>query len=295
MRNKSIHSISRRATIVATVFALPLLIASPAWALDGPNGPVTDPIGPPHTQPQQPATGSSTPSSGSSTSTSSTPTSKTKTSAGVLAQQATRLKVLQARADAEIERRIKALDGLTTLITNSKKLNSADKASLNAEISGEINGDSTFTGLDNLKAKIDADTSLSVALQDAKSIVTEYRVFVFIMPQVHIVGTADQQQTIESKLSDFAAKLQTRITDAQNQGKNVSTLQTEYDNMIQAISKASNLSETTEDAVIALHPADYDGDTAILKQYRQDLQTAHQDNQTALTDAKQIVQSLGQL
>lgn len=261
LRTIKCEAVLRRLTVPAVMLAVLSLAASPAYALGRPLGPA----GP------------------------------TSSLAASQAQQAAKLKLLQTRANAEIERRILRLNSLTALITNSKKLTSADQASLMAEINGEINGDSTFIGLKNLQAKIDSDTDLTVALQDKQTIVTEYRVFVFIVPQVHIVSVADQQQTIEGKLSTFAGKLQTRITAAQNQGKDVASLQTQLTAMNQEISSATSLSSSTEQKVLALRPADYDGNTTILKQYRQNLQMAHQDDQSAVNDAKQIIQGLEKL
>lgn len=274
------HILIRKHFLLPSLAVGFIFAASPVYAI---AGPIRDPLKP--TNPgisDNPKTHTATPDSSTSTT--------------EQAQQTAQLKLLQKRANAEIERRIVKLNSLTTLITNSKKLNATDKSNLQAEITGEINGDNTFMGLKNLQAKIDSDTTLAIALQDKQSIVTEYRVFVFIVPQVHIVSVADQQQTIENKISDFAANiLQTRITAAQNQGKDVSSLQTQLDSMKQSVANATSLSSSTEQKVIALRPADYDGNTTILKQYRQNLQTAHQDNQTAINDAKQIAQRLEKL
>jgi hypothetical protein len=203
--------------------------------------------------------------------------------------EAQHLQKLQSRANAEIERRLSKLDKLNSLISSTSKLSSSDKATLTAEVNSAI------SGLTSLKSKIDADTDLTSALIDAKSVVTEYRVYVLVVPKVHIIAAADAQQNVEAKLSAFATKLQSRITEAKNKGKDVSELQTALDSMNQQITAAQGISTSVESKVLPLQPTDYNSDHTLLSGYRSQLVTAHNDDKAAYQDAKTIVQDLQKL
>ncbi|HSX33551.1 MAG TPA: hypothetical protein VLF91_04400 [Candidatus Saccharimonadales bacterium] len=208
---------------------------------------------------------------------------------GTNTDQATRLTNMKQKGDQEITRRLNALSKLTDKITAAAKLSASDKAALSSEVSSEI------TGLTTLKAKLDAETTVAGAAADVQSMVTEYRVYALIVPKVQLIKTADDQQAVESKLTDLATKLQARLTTAQTQGKDVSALQTKLTDMNTQIATAQAISAGVEVEALALQPSDYNADHAIVSSYRNRLQTAHQDNQAAYQDAKAIVSGLKSL
>ena len=116
-----------------------------------------------------------------------------------------RLSNIKTKGDAEINRRLAALGTLSTKISNATKLTSADKSTLLGEVTAEI------SGLTALKAKLDAETTVSAAAADVQNMVTEYRVYALIVPKIQFVRMADNQQVVQSKLTALATKLQTRI------------------------------------------------------------------------------------
>jgi len=197
-----------------------------------------------------------------------------------------RLSNIKTKGDAEINRRLAALGTLSTKISNATKLTSADKSTLLGEVTAEI------SGLTALKAKLDAETTVSAAAADVQNMVTEYRVYALIVPKIQFVRMADNQQVVQSKLTALATKLQTRITAAQTAGKDVALLQQQLTQLQSIVSAAGVVSSSVEAKVIVLQPSDYNSDHSTLSGYNEQLKSVHQQNQTAYDLAKTMVSEL---
>jgi len=202
------------------------------------------------------------------------------------ATEATHLANIKTRGSAEIDRRLTALNGLITKISSATKLSAASRASLVSEVNTEI------TDLTALRVKLNAETTISAAAADVTSMVTEYRVYALIMPKVALVKTADDQLAAEAKLTALATKISTRLTQAQTAGKNVATLSVMLTDMQAKVAAAQTISTKVETSVLALLPTDYDTNHSVLGGYRDQLKTAHADNQAAYNDAKTIITDL---
>lgn len=200
-----------------------------------------------------------------------------------------KLKAIISKGDKEINRRLTTLNTLSNKINSATKLSASNKATLSAEVSDEI------SSLTSLKAKLDANTDLATAKADAQSIFSSYRVYALIVPKVQLVKTADDQQVAEGKLTDLASKLQTRITTAQNGGKDTASLQSKLNDMTSKINAAQTISNGVESSVINLQPGDYNSNHNILSGNRDKLKTAQSDIQAATNDAKAIVSGLKNL
>lgn len=194
-----------------------------------------------------------------------------------------------SKGDQEITRRLNTLNTLSGKITSSTKLSSSDQAYLQTEVNNEI------SGLTALKTHLDSDTTLSSAITDAQSIYTEYRVYALVVPKVALINTADNQQALEAKMTTFAQTLQTRINTAKSNGKDVTTLQNELNDMTTQTNNAQSISNSMESSVLTLQPSDYNTDHSILSGDLAKLQTAHSDMSAAYTDAKNIVSGLKSL
>jgi len=190
--------------------------------------------------------------------------------------QQTRLTTIVTKGDQEITRRLSALNKLAATITSTVKLSTTDKQLLSTEVT------SATTGLTQLKSKLDAETTLDAAREDAKSLVTQYRVYALVTPKVHLVKVADGQILVGTKLTELATKLQQRISDLKTTGKNTSTLESTLSSALAKIVAAQMLSSSVQAKVIALQPTDYNSDHTILVGMNTQLKTAHQD----LVDAR---------
>jgi len=208
------------------------------------------------------------------------------TGTSLTAAQQQRLQTIISKGDQEITRRLTTLNTLMSKINAATRLTASDKAALSNEVT------TTISGLTSLKTTLDAETTLTAARTDVQSIYTEYRVYALVAPKIGLIKVADDQQVVESKLTALAQKLQTRITALQQAGKDVSSLQASLSDMTSKTAAAQAISSQIQSKVINLQPTDYNSDHALLSGDRDQLKTAHDDNQTAYNDAKTIVASL---
>jgi len=202
------------------------------------------------------------------------------------ATEKAKLQNIITKGDQEIARRLASLSKLTSKINAATKLTGADKATLTAEVNA------TISGLNTLKAKLDAETTVAAARADVQSIYTEYRVYALVAPKVGLIKVADDQQVAEQKLQALIQKFQTRLNAAKSKGKNVDALETVLSDMTQKVNASASISSTIQAKVIGLQPTDYNNDHAVLNGTSAQLKTAHTDNVAAYQDAKQIVAGL---
>ncbi len=203
--------------------------------------------------------------------------------------QQQRLANIKSKGDAEINRRLSSLNKLSDRISSDTRLSASDKSALTSQVSTEI------SNLTTLKTKLDGETTLDAASADAKSIISDYRVYALIVPKVMLIRTADDQLIVEDKLTTLSTKLQARISAAQTAGKDVSSLNTLLSDLNTQVANSKAISASIEQKVINLQPSDYDSDHTILTGDKTQLQTAHQANAKALQDAKNIAQGLKNL
>ncbi len=220
--------------------------------------------------------------------TSSTTSSTTTTAPATTpsSTEAAHLSLIISKGNAEIQRRLDNLSTLQSLINSASKLSTSDKTVLLNEVS------STVSGLKQLNTQLDSATTLLEARTDVQNIITEYRVYVLVVPKVHLIKIADDQLVIEDKLTALAQKLQTRITEADKTGQNVTTLLSELTSMNSLETAAQAISSSIDSSVINLQPSDYNTDQSVLEGDIAQLQKAHSDNENAFLNAKQIISAL---
>lgn len=203
----------------------------------------------------------------------------------------------QGRADQEITRRLDALNTLEARINAMTRLSSSTQSSLAATIQAQI------TALTTLKAKIAADASAnstSSLKTDIQSITKSYRIFALIMPQIAIDAAADRIEAVGGTMTTLAGKLQTRITDAQTAGTNVSSSVSALADMNAKIADANVQAQAAINEVSALKPDNGDqatmhANTAALQDARSKIVVAQHDLNTARQDAQTIIVALVQL
>lgn len=200
-----------------------------------------------------------------------------------------KLQLIISVGNGEIQRRLTTLSNLTSGISSAQFLTASDKSTLSNEVTTES------SDLTSLKTKLDSETTISAATTDDLDVITEYRVYVLVVPKVYIVITADDQQVEETALTNAATTAQQLITSAKNAGKNVTTLQSELSNLSSSVSAAQSISSAMESGVIGLQPTDYNSDHSILVGDYNKLQTAQSDIQSAVTDANNILTGLQSL
>jgi len=202
------------------------------------------------------------------------------------AAQATHLANLKTRGAAEIDRRLAALNTALTKLGASTKLGQSDKAALTAQVTAET------TALTALKAKLAADTDLATARVDVQSIVTEYRVYVLMLPKARLVAATDHLVLVEGQLTDLQAKLKTKIDATTAAGKDTTAMTASLTDLSAKIAATKVISDGFVAKLLALQPTDYNADHTILETYRTSLVTARTDIKAARDDAVSIITAL---
>ena len=208
------------------------------------------------------------------------------TAAPSLAAPPTRLDQLKQRADAEIQRRLTTLQADSVLVSKATHLTDANRNSLSSLIATDQNG------LTALKSTIDGDTDLASALKDARRIVTDFRIYVLVEPQVHLTVAADRVAAIADRFADLDTKLQAKIDTAKQDGKDTATEQQALDDAKSKVADASRSASGVPSSVLALTPAGYPGNRDTLVQARGELETAHTDLKAARADVATVIQGL---
>ncbi|HYM65157.1 MAG TPA: hypothetical protein VES68_01575, partial [Candidatus Sulfotelmatobacter sp.] len=141
---------------------------------------------------------------------------------------------LKERAKREITRRLNFLNELLVKLDKIKKISDSDKQTLKTQIQTQIDG------LNALSIKIEADTDLTTLKTDVKSIINGYYIFAFFRVKIELLVAAERMSTAADNLNTIYTKLQTRVTDAKNQGKDTSVLDGELSEMLSKITDAKS-------------------------------------------------------
>lgn len=210
------------------------------------------------------------------------------------AKMQTRITTAKERATQEIDRRIEKLNALNTRVQAMTHVSDTMKTNVASTISTEV------SNLTALKAKIEAETEIEALKTDIKSIATSYRIFLLVIPQGHIQVASDKSMAAADSMTTLAGKLETRITEAQQAGSDVTALTSALVDMKAKVDSARVSAQAAVDATASLTPDNGDktkmtANQAALKDARAKIQSALKDIQAARADAKTIVQGLKSL
>ena len=132
-----------------------------------------------------------------------------------------------------------------------------------------------------------ADTTCGQAVTDGRTVVTDYRVYLLLVPQTHLVAAADTGTWAAGQLGAAEPKVQTAI-DALADPTTKAAAQAALDDMKAQLDGVTTSLSGIADAVLALKPADIPAQLATIDGYRAKVATAHTDLAKALADAKQL-------
>jgi hypothetical protein len=126
-------------------------------------------------------------------------------------------KGLMVRADGSLTARIDGLTSLKARIESNDRLSAGDKADLTAAIDAQI------SFLQDLKAKLaDGTKSAADIKAEFKSALLDWKGKALAMPKAAITAASDRILAIADKMDDLGDKLDARISEARDAGKDVS-------------------------------------------------------------------------
>lgn len=195
------------------------------------------------------------------------------------------------KANREIDRRIKALQDLSTRVNGMTKVTAELKTNLNTNVQNQV------TLLTALKAKIAADTDGATLKTDVQSITQGYRVFALVIPQSRIAAAADREAMLINMLAELGGKLQARLQTAQQGGADVTALAAALADIGTKLASAQTHAQAAISTSAVLTPDQGDKDkmkanTDALAKARAEIVAGQKDIADARKDVETIIKGL---
>jgi hypothetical protein len=198
-----------------------------------------------------------------------------------------RLALIQQRAQVAIATRLSALHVALTAVNTNPSITASDKTTLTTTLNGDL------TGLSTLGQKIQADTTASQALADYQTIFSGYRVFALALPKVRYAAACDDVTAgVLPRLNDANARLSALLA-GPDQSKDLPPVQAAMQDLATQLKNIATSTTGLSASVLALTPAEWNANHAILAGPRQtlegvraDVHAARQDVITAVTAIK---------
>ena len=196
--------------------------------------------------------------------------------------------VLEARkraATGAITRRVLALRERLTVAESIVQLSEDNRAMLTTQLQEQVNG------LTSLSARIQGDNDEATLRSDAQRIVTDYRVYVLTIPKARGVMVADIELAAADRFSKLADRLATALEGAKGKGDTTGT-QEDLAQMRGKLAAVAAAVPPIPAALLALQPAGYPANHAVLDQARQSLRTGRSDLADASILARRVIADL---
>lgn len=194
----------------------------------------------------------------------------------------------KALGDCEIDRRLDDLGKVRDRVVASKVMTDQHKATSLRIV------DRTTAGLRELRAEIHRDATLASLTEDLRRIATDFRVYVVVIPQVHLTNAADAVDAVGGHFDRFAEKAAGYIERAKAAGHDTSAAELALASMKAHVASAEDKVDGLADKVLDLTAADWNDGSAkpVLDQARRDLRVARDELRAARVDAKAVVEAL---
>lgn len=193
------------------------------------------------------------------------------------------LQQIQAAATTATGQRIAKLNAAVTQVNDDKTLTSSDRSALLSTLQGDL------AGMQQIKAKIAADTTASQAHTDYTTIFRQYRVLAVALPQERIVREADRATaTALPRLQAVEQKLSSRLE--KNHSKDTSTAKTALAGLQQQITAVRSDAQGLDGAALAVTPTQFNQSHSAIT----DVRTAAKKLRTAVKDAQKDIRTIRQ-
>ncbi len=160
------------------------------------------------------------------------------------------------------------------------------------ELTGII--DSTESGLTGLRSEIDAATDRAEIRRLCLLIGPEYRVYLVVIPQVHLTAATDRINAAGEKVEELEERFYDAVEKAREAGIDVSEAVNLAEEAMAQFDAASDGVDGVADSVLAVTPHSYDEGpgAATLDSARESVRTSHGQLKSGWEIGKAAVQSL---
>jgi hypothetical protein len=186
-----------------------------------------------------------------------------------------------------VQRRLAVLSADDTFVETSVALTGSDQSTLEGQISADK------TGLTNLDATIQSDTTYAKVVADCGLIVTDYRVYVMEDPKIHEVIAADGVSKVDSAFGTVIPELQNLINTSTASASVKAQARADLNALTGKVTASQTSISGVTASVISLVPSGWPGNQADLKSARKNIATASTDLHGAWTDVNTILTLLG--
>lgn len=206
-----------------------------------------------------------------------------------------------AFGDHAIQLRLNSLATLSTKITNQQNLGhitSAQAGTLQSDVS------TNQSGLNALKAKLDAETVIANARQDVRAIYAQFRIYIVVLPRDYNEVWLDILQNVQAKILAAEPQVQNAInsaaglTDKDNDG-DIAEANAKFTDLQNQVTNAGNQLSAATSLEGSLTAANFDASPTAYKtnwdSFRDDIHVSHQDVQAAAADLHKIAAILKEL
>lgn len=159
------------------------------------------------------------------------------------------------RAYAEIDRRIDALTKQTDRIGGMKRVATSTKTALGTTAQAQI------AALEDLKARIAADSSTTTLKANIQSIGKSYRIFALVMPQSAIAAAVDRINTLADLMTTMSGKLAARIADSSASDSDKAAAHAALNDFNSKVASAKTKAQSALSSVTTLKPDNGDAST----------------------------------
>jgi hypothetical protein len=202
------------------------------------------------------------------------------------ASQPTTLGSIKTRAAAAISLRLSALGDAVNAVNGNRWLTASNKATVLTILNGDV------SGLTALGPKIQADTTVTQARSDYRSIFLDYRVFALALPQTRFAAAADDLLNgVVPRLTDAQHRLASLLSGADS-GRNGASVQAAMSDLAKQITAISTSVTGMPTQILAFTPAEYDANHSLLLPIRATLTSARSDALAARSDVLTVLEAI---
>lgn len=193
---------------------------------------------------------------------------------------------LKQRCEKAISRRLSFLGNLQSRVSGATVLTAEHRSALLGIIAGDQ------SGLGALAATIQAEASLSQLRHDCREIVTGYRVYVLLGPQVHLTIAADRVDFVDEKVQGLYGRVNAALKRCSAGSAECQAAEQAFQDLQSKVRQSKQAVAGVAAEVLRLTPAGYPGNASVVDTARTSVEAAHSALEGAWHDIMIIRQAL---